>query len=325
MQAKMAARKGDITELEIFYQKRLALPWRDDYEDFKFDIEPSQYDLFEDWDREGLLTRGRKLITRPEEPLRDDFESDSDYGEAKRFYERIIKGGKRLRAMLVDCQRDHFWVVVRSSDRDGNSRLLFEGGGRDVEEPILTWEQLDEIQARFEIDSKFVFVDAGDNPARVYEECGKRDWTATMGRGEKLYLHRTKLPNGQYKKVERIYSPVRKISLGRGKTCRMHYFENLHAKDILHRLRQNQDPSEGLTWEVPQGVSETYLKQMDSEERGKKPNGKYVWDPIGARDNHLWDCEVLFVVFLAMMKLTGGGIETNASEGKQTVEPVSTG
>lgn len=320
LQAKMAARRGDTTELEIFYQKRLALPWRDEYEDYSFDIEPSEYELAEEWDREGMLTRGRKLITRPQEPIEDDYGDKADYKEAKRVYERTVKNGKRLRVMAVDCQRDHFWVIIRAADKDGNSRLLFEGGGRDVDEPILTWEDLDKLQAQYEVDSRFVFVDAGHNTARVYEECGKRDWTATMGRGEGMFTHRSKLPNGQYRRVERIYAPVKKVSLGRGKTCRMHYFSNLNAKDILHRLRQNQDPSQGLTWEVPQGVSDTYLQQMDSEERVKKTSGKYQWEQIGARDNHLWDCEVLFVVFLAMMKMTGGDIATDAGEGGKTIE-----
>jgi len=84
----------------------------------------------------------------------------------------------------------------------------------------------------------------------------------------------------------------------------MHYWSNLNIKDILARLRRNQNSAEGATWEVPEDVPEDYLAQMESEQRIKK-NTKWVWEQIGSRPNHLFDCEVMSVAAAVMLKLVG--------------------
>jgi hypothetical protein len=114
-----------------------------------------------------------------------------------------------------------------------------------------------------------------------------------------------KRPQEGTRRVERFYSPVRKINLGNGLVCRMHYFSNLNNKDILARLRRNQDPEEGVTYEVPDNVPEDFLKQMDSEQRIKTKSGKWVWTQIGKRPNHFFDCETMGTAGLVMMKLLG--------------------
>lgn len=52
----------------------------------------------------------------------------------------------------------------------------------------------------------------------------------------------------------------------------MHFWSNLNVKDTLARIRRNQNPANGATWEVPTDISEDYLKQMESEHRIKKGN-----------------------------------------------------
>ncbi len=45
----------------------------------------------------------------------------------------------------------------------------------------LTWEEVENVQSRFQVDDNFVLVDAGYNSYEVYRQCGMRRWTATMG------------------------------------------------------------------------------------------------------------------------------------------------
>ena len=57
-------------------------------------------------------------------------------------------------------------------------------------------------------------------------------------------------------------------------------------------------------WEVPDDIDEDYLAQMESEHRIKK-NGKWLWERIGSRANHLWDAESMQVAAATMLKIVG--------------------
>ena len=126
-----------------------------------------------------------------------------------------------------------------------------------------------------------------------------------MGDGRDVFPHRITAPDGKSKiTVHRFYSAQREMPLGQGLQARVHFYSNLHIKDLLSRVINNQDPEEGITYEVPDDVSEEFLKQLDSERRIKK-NGKPIWVQIGKRDNHFWDCECIGVAALVMLKLLG--------------------
>ncbi|MCX6879001.1 MAG: phage terminase large subunit family protein [Verrucomicrobia bacterium] len=84
----------------------------------------------------------------------------------------------------------------------------------------------------------------------------------------------------------------------------MFYWSNLNIKDTLARLRRNQDRDNGPVWEVPDDIDEEYLAQMESEHRIKK-NGRWLWEQIGSRPNHLWDAECFQVVAATMLKIIG--------------------
>ena len=117
-----------------------------------------------------------------------------------------------------------------------------------------------------------------------------------MGDGRRDFPHRV---NGKI--TQRFYSTARH-PLVSDRKCRMHYWSNLGIKDTLARLRSNQNPDEGSTWEVPSDVPEEYLKMLDSEQRVKKGNS-WEWRQIGKRPNHYWDCEAMQVCAAYMMKL----------------------
>lgn len=65
LRAKLAARKGDINQLQVFYQKRLALPWHDYAEDFKVEITPSATASARTGRRKRASTRVGRSCRRP--------------------------------------------------------------------------------------------------------------------------------------------------------------------------------------------------------------------------------------------------------------------
>lgn len=272
LRAKISARKGDSSLLQQFYQKRLALPWKEFAEDYKLEIASSGYKSGEDWELEGGLNKKGEIISPPFAPN-----------------EKIAP----LRIMSVDVQMDCFYLVVRSWSAEGSSRLLWH-------ERVLTWEDIELIQERFKVLDNLVFIDAGYNSYEVYKQCGKRNWIAVMGDNRSNFHHR--LPSG--KTVLRFYSPVKNIFISKYVKCRMHFWSNLNVKDTLARIRRNQNPADGATWEVPNDVSEDYLKQMESEHRIKKGNS-WLWEQIGNRPNHYLDCEAMNCAGALMLKIIG--------------------
>ncbi len=267
LRAKESGRRGDMEDLKNFYQKRLALPWGDLEEDFTLDISPSGYRMGDDWESEAAVGTKGAILPPPHEN----------------------KNRVRLRFLTVDVQMDHFYAVVRSWACDASSRLVYCA-------KLQTWEDVEILQNRFGVFPQLVFVDAGYSTFEVYRNCAKHNWTALMGDGRRDFPHRV---NGKI--TQRFYSTARH-PLVSDRKCRMHYWSNLGIKDTLARLRSNQNPDEGSTWEVPSDVPEEYLKMLDSEQRVKNGNS-WEWRQIGKRPNHYWDCEAMQVCAAYMMKL----------------------
>lgn len=272
LRAKIAARKGDSSLLQQFYQKRLALAWREFAEDYRLEIASGSYNSGDSWDEEAGFNKLGEIIAPP-------------------FADNEVIAP--LRIMSVDVQMNCFYLVVRAWSINGSSRLLWH-------EKVLMWEDIEEIQKRFKILDNLVFVDAGYNSFEVYKHCGERNWIALMGDNRANFFHR--LPNG--KTVLRFYSPVKHIFISRYVKCRMHFWSNLNVKDTLARIRRNQNPADGATWEVPTDISEDYLKQMESEHRIKKGNS-WIWEQIGNRPNHYLDCEAMNCAGALMLKIVG--------------------
>lgn len=272
LRAKDAARRGDITLLKQFYQKRLAVAWREYEEDFKLEIERTGYRKGDAWDDEAAISHQGKILTAP-------FVAD--------------QAAYPLRFLTVDCQMDHLFAVVRGWSASGSSRLIWN-------ERILTFTDVQTLQDRFEIHGSLVFLDAGHAPYDVYKHCAEHGWTALIGDKRATYVHRKR--NG--KAVHRFYSPRRKVALGHNRSCSVFYWSNLSIKDTLAQLRRNQNPDNGATWEVPDDIDEDYLRQMESEHRVKE-RGKWIWKQIGSRPNHYWDAECMQVAAGTMLKIIG--------------------
>ena len=272
LRAKAVSRQGDFSLLQQFYQKRLAIPWRETSEDYKLEIERTGYRKGELWDEEAAFDKNGRIIPGPYDP------------------EAI---SAPLRVLTVDVQMDHLFAVVRAWSANGSSRLIWN-------ERILTFEDIRTLQERFTIHPNLVFLDAGHAAYEVYRQCAEYGWTALIGDRRPTFVHRGR----DGKSVHRFYSPRRKVVLGHNKSCSVFYWSNLNCKDILARLRRNQRPEKGATWEVPDDIDDDYLAQMESEHR-IKDGGKWLWKQIGSRPNHLWDCEAMQVVAVVMLKLVG--------------------
>ena len=281
LRAKAAARRGDITLMQQFVQKRLAQPWREYEEDYKLEIVRSGYFKGESWEETAGVTAKGQIIAAPYEPSEISI---------------------HLIILTVDVQMDHFFAVVRAWSANGSSRLVWN-------EKVLSWDEIIALQERFGIHPNLVFIDAGYSTYDVYRQCARRGWVALLGDRRPTYVHKTR----KGKSVLRFYSPRRKVALGHGQSCFVHYFSNLNMKDALARLRRNQDPEHGPTWEVPDDIDDEYLAHMEGEQRVKK-NGNWFWEQIGKRPQHLFDCEVMQICAAFMLKLVG-------RESPEIVEP----
>jgi phage terminase large subunit GpA-like protein len=272
LRAKQAARRGDVSLLQQFYQKRLGLPWREYVEDYKLEIIRSGYKRGETWEEEGAIDSKGRVVAAP-------VPEEGSYIP--------------LRFLTVDCQMDHMFLVVRGWSANGSSRLVWN-------ERVLTFTDVEVVQERFGIHPNLVLVDAGHATYDVYRECSVRGWIALIGDRRPTYVHRQK--GG--KSVQRFYSPRRKVVLSYQRSCFVHYWSNLNIKDTLARLRRNQDPERGATWEVPDDIDDDYLAQMESEHRIKE-KGVWMWKQIGSRPNHYFDCEAMQAAAATMLKIVG--------------------
>lgn len=338
VRAKALARRGDMSELKKFYQKRLALSWEDNLESFEADLTPTNYDPLEQWEAEGIIHRLGFITTRPEPVIEEDFEGSPAALEAARLeYQVEMRGATPLRFLTVDCQQTHFWAVARAWSPDGSSRLLDWQGGESGERALLLWDDIETLREKWKIKPALVFVDNGFDTSNVNLECAKRGYTALQGSSRHTFNHRiTKRDkSGQVRRtnVERYFSPVRRVMLGKKSVvARVHYWSNLNIKDTLARLRSNQDPAEGATWEVFEGVGSKYLRQLDAEHRVKDPKtGSPSWQLIGKRPNHLLDCEAMQVVAATILRIlgndarVGSGAKADPDEGEAPAEEENEG
>jgi hypothetical protein len=203
-----------------------------------------------------------------------------------------------FRFMAVDVQRDHFWVVLRAwqgGEQKGGSKLLYFGR-------VETFDQVDELQAKFRVPPKMVFVDAQYEKDRVYSACASRDWTALHGSRLESFPHRRQ--DGSL--IRRPFSKFSDASAANGKRVRFAYWSSDRAKDIVHALRVGK----GAPWMVPDDAPKEYLRQIDSEQKREVVSPitrqtEYRWVKV-RKDNHAWDCEAMQVVAALMLRLLPG-------------------
>jgi phage terminase large subunit GpA-like protein len=278
--------KADPIPRKIFLQKELARMYQEEVANYQSDFKASDYRLGQAWEEEGGVdTKSRILVDR---------------------FDPADPNQIRLRFLTVDCQRNGFYCLVRSWSTTGSSRLvawLF----------VSSWEEVAAFREKWEVSNLFVFVDAGDRSEEVFRACGKfGGWIATRGSKKTEFPWKLKTPKG-FKTLFRFYSRPRPVATG--SNCRLYYFSTLNFKDALFRLRLTG------THTFPIDAGDDYSDQMASEVRRRRRDGKPIWEQIGNRANHLFDCETLQLLPAYLLRLVdrqtkkpaaGGAVETPA-------------
>jgi hypothetical protein len=205
---------------------------------------------------------------------------------------------EHARFMSIDVQKQGFWVTIRCwRIGETKSRLLWEG-------KVDTYQTLFELQSRFGLENRDVFVDGRygiDEVVRqIYIHCGnsvENHWNILIGqdnsKGYAFDVGTSKRP----RKVWKIYSKFQRGVTSRGQQYRTISFSNLRAKDALAGLIEIGDGAFG----VPVDASPNYISQMQSESKREMKPGIWKWDKIKSHyHNHMWDTEVMGIVACAI-------------------------
>lgn len=203
--------------------------------------------------------------------------------------------GEHGRHMRIDVQKGHFWVSIRAWKIESGvtSRLLWEGR-------VDTWQTLFDLQERFGLENRDVFIDGRygiDEVVRqIHLHCGpdvNNQWIILIGQDNaKGYAFDVGTPK-RPRKVWRIFSRFQHGVTHRGQRFRTIHFSNLRAKDALSGLMELP----GGEFGVPVDVSKNYIAQMQSETKKEVAPGVWRWMKIKDHlHNHLWDTEVEGIV-----------------------------
>lgn len=269
LRAKDAAKRGDISDLQAFIQKRLAKPWKDDEETYELAavvVPEGGYKLGDPWKDEAFFNPQNGTILAPQEAA-----------EAAATL-------SPLRFLTIDVQDGYFYYALRAWSKTGDSRLIDCG-------MLQSFSDIETLARSRNVFPAFVFLDCGFRTPSVLAFCAKNNFTAFRGDARNEWRF-----NDGHK---RFYSPCEKISVGNSQVARRFFYSNLRVKDILAALRAGQTTS---TWEIPSNAPENYVRQLGSERRN---NDKQIWERIGHRANHYLDCEAMQVAAAVMLKIIG--------------------
>ncbi|MEI6716073.1 MAG: terminase gpA endonuclease subunit [Verrucomicrobiota bacterium] len=254
----------------------------------------------------GSISRRHAFINSTLAETWDDEKGLDDDPLNTTEYTDIDLPQERIPVMTVDCQENHFWVVVRAWGRGSESWLL-HAGRVEVE------EELENLARQFNVEPFRVALDMAHRPNVVARLCVKNGWRGLWGSPNKKGFVHT-LGNGH--RIIRDFSPTqsRDPHLGTvhqsegNKRALFAYWAVDAIADRLAILRY----SVPTKWHVHSRVDNDYIRQINAEVKMTRINpmtGKptYYWKQL-RRDNHLGDCERLQVV----MALAGGILEDDS-------------
>jgi len=236
------------------------------------------------------------------------------------------------RFLTVDVQQDCFWFVIRAWAEDGDSRLIDCG-------QETTWNDIESKADEHGVYWPNVGIDSGFATMTVYQQIVNRSriinhpklgkkvrvmWRAMKG-NDRLdgFTHYVTLSNGAKQPVKKPFCTGEqkgdpnsgKIGQGRGLKAPLVNWSNPLIKDIFVNLRDGN----GASWEAFDNVSDDWKQQMHSERREELRGGKYRYEQIGKRPNHLLDCECMNIVFACK-----AGIINTARDPSKTQPEAST-
>jgi phage terminase large subunit GpA-like protein len=199
------------------------------------------------------------------------------------------------RFLTVDKQRDHFWAGIRAWRSNGESMQLWYGR-------IETFDGVHDLALRYGIKPKLVFIDAQYDTDQVYAACARMDWTALHGSGQKSFPFKKQNGDIIHRAFTR-FSDAAATGVGR---ARYAHWASDRIKDIVFAHRTGK----AAAWDIPDDVSQDWMKQIDSEVKREMVNAKtkqaeYRWVRI-RNNNHAFDVEAMQVVAALMLKVIPG-------------------
>ena len=210
-----------------------------------------------------------------------------------------------IRLMVVDVQLNHFWVIIRSFSKDGQTRLVSASR-------LESWDSVAAFQAENGIPDNCVVVDSGDATDAVYTACCKWGWFAI--KGEKVpggYL--VQRPDAAAIRVIARYSadingrktefyPTQLAPGSKLRCCKMMLVSDEMTSEVMLKARGGRLAG----WTIAKNAPDFYLAQLASTVRVSRPHPTtnapiWEWKEIGNAGNHLWDCEryAIAAAFLA--------------------------
>ena len=275
IKASEVAEMGDIMPRKLFKQQYLALPWSDDTGSMVVSTESSDYAMSDPWDAVCCIGPRGHIFDKADAP----------------------EGSVRFLSMAIDCQADHFWVVVRQWARTGHSRLVHFGKVLSTD-GLGDWTGLDALVAKHGVHPQLVMVDSGDGNSTqvVYKQCAIRGWYCAKGSGQEYFNVKTKAGDT----VRRFYAMPTAIHVPGVRTpTALVVWSNLSGKDLFHGLRARK------VFTFARDADPAYVEQLNSEVR-VKDNGKPIWRlRQGVKHNHGLDCELLGMLIAARWGLIG--------------------
>lgn len=221
---------------------------------------------------------------------------------------------RTFRGMSIDCQHDHYWVVIRDWHKEHGSRLVHY-------EKVETDQECKALEEKYGIEkSRYVTIDAADRPTRVYRLALKHGWTCIRGTDRKTFVH-----DVEGIKIHRIWSPIQFVDpfvgqKGQGeKLVGLIYYSKMSALDRLSALRNGEVD---FLWEVAMDVGKDYHSQMDAMERRTRTipsTGRQVEEWVQVRKHdHILDCETHQIVLASICGVIGS--ERGEADNKEAEE-----
>ena len=284
LNAKSRAKDGDFSQMKIFYQKRLALPWSEQNEVIETSTKQVEGQRMGDkWDKLGYITKSGELINK----------------EHSNFKNEVLRGAIPLIFMSVDVQMDKFYYCIRAfSDNPQDQSMLIECGC------LYTWEDIFSKRAEFMIPGSNMGIDSGYRAQQVYAVTVQNRCYAMKGHeqrtfkreagkaiGRKLYQsHVVAAPQTVQVQVNELLNNGQRKT--RIKKAILLSFSSNGAKDWVHFSRQRTQRGKSH-YDIPQGIPTEYNSQLNAEKRIKEGR-YYVWRPKKQKiDNHYLDCQTM--------------------------------
>ncbi len=293
--ANIAKREGDLTLLEACIKEDFAESW---------DLVPRDDNPHRSEKRAGKYGPVDGTIwsikTKAPEWL-DPSNNPDDFGEIARY-------------MTIDKQEAWFTVTIRAYAVDGESRLVYCGGGVSPDKPgaIVTWEEIEDLREMYGVQASKTWADCTHFTKEVQARAVQYGYRCFWASPQKTFPHdrtsyyhpyqeakRARKPESILKQIDPkpIYLPFSMPKKGHaniGKAGKpehcIYVFIGMGdkasvIKDHWHFIHNGQGPS----WTHYQGVPKWYLQQTTAEVRRKKGEVWEWWH--GTRANHATDCE----------------------------------